>query len=95
MVKVRCINEVGYNDIKLKRFIGYNKVIEVDEERAKYLVETRGLCERIEEDKPEGNEGDNLDDSPEENPEGNDGKNLDDKTNENVDNNKSDKKGKK
>jgi len=47
MEKVRCINKVGYNDIKLKRFVDYNEVIEVDEERAKYLVEARGLCERI------------------------------------------------
>lgn len=95
MVKIRCISKVGYNDIKLKRFVDYNDEIEVDEERATYLVETRGLCERIEEDKPEGNKEDNLDDSPEENPEGNDEKNLDDKTSENIDDNKSDKKGKK
>lgn len=93
MVKVRCINEVGYNDIKLKRFIGYNKVIEVDEERAKYLVETRGLCERVE-DKTDENEGNNLDDNPNENHEDNDN-NLDDKTNENIDKNKSNKEGKK
>jgi len=84
MEKVRCINKVGYNDIKLKRFVDYNEVIEVDEERAKYLVEARGLCERIEEN-TEGNDENNPDDE----------NNLDDKTNENTDNNKSNRKGKK
>ncbi len=83
MVKVKCTNEVGYNDIKLNRFVDHNEVIEVDEERAKYLVEARGLCERIEEDKPEENTECNEDD------------NLDDETNENIDNNKSHRKGKK
>ncbi len=50
LIKVRCINNVGYNDVILKRFVDYNDEIEVDEERAKYLVEVRGLCERVEEE---------------------------------------------
>ena len=70
MVKVKCINEIGYNDIKLKRFVDYNEVIEVDEERAKYLVEARGLCERIEEDH-EDNEDNNLDGKTNENTDNN------------------------
>lgn len=74
MVKVRCINKVGYNDIKLKRFVDYNDEIEVDEERAKYLVDARGLCERVleddindaQDDKQEESKDNESDNKPEE-----------------------------
>jgi len=41
---IKCTEKIGYEDLELEKIVDWNDVIEVDEARAKYLVEERQLC---------------------------------------------------